>query len=73
MPPKKYRDVDEMCTLLQQIELVDCIPMIRKHGVNGKMLSVCPEKEFVSWMQKEGMLEFKARSAWRTLQEALHR
>ena len=56
--------VEEVCALLQRVKLGHCVPMIARHKVNGHELLKCTQSEFVRLLTTEGMLPFKARTAW---------
>ena len=67
----KYSSVDETCAVLQKIGLMHCIPIIRKHNVDGDQLLEAGEKGFVTMLTSEGMFDFQGRAMWRILQPHL--
>ena len=59
--------VDDVCALLNRINLGHCVQAITKNKVNGRELLRCRQSEFIRFLKAEGMLAFKARAAWEQL------
>ena len=68
----KYSSVDETCAVLHKIGLMDCIPIIRKHNVDGDQLLEAGQKGFVAMLTSERMFDFQGRAKWRVLLPHLH-
>ena len=66
-----HHSVEDICALLQTVQLGHCVPIIAKNRVNGRELLKCTQSEFIHMLTIGGMLPFKARAAWDQLQPCL--